>query len=50
MSYICEYVRKPFEESEKVKIACWQPALPRVRMKLYAHTLNFLYDCLSGWR
>ena len=27
MSYICEYVRKPFEKSEKVKIACWQPAL-----------------------
>ena len=27
MSYICEYVSKPFEKSEKVKIACWQPAL-----------------------
>ena len=27
MSYICEYVRKPFEKSEKVKIACWQPTL-----------------------
>ena len=27
MSYICEYVRKPFEKSEKVKSASWQPAL-----------------------
>ena len=39
MSYICEYVRKPLEKSEKVKIACWQPALIIIRSLPYMLSL-----------